>query len=362
LHQTIARNKVLSSIFLVLTLRHNSFLILKQTFFLMLLVAGIAACQRQTPMPAMGFYYWRTRLALSPKELDALPNSGQVPLYVRFFDVDVPSGDSLPRPIAPVEISSIPKNCTVVPVVFIKNRVFEHTDTFALQRLAYNVFSLLTTIAANKQLAISTVQLDCDWTLGTQQPYFYFLTHLGAISNFTLSATIRLHQVKYRKQTGIPPVSSGMLMFYNMGTINAGPNSSIYEAAIAASYTAAIRHYPLPLNLALPIFGWGIQLRNGRVVQLLNKMNSSHFGTDTNFAKQAGERWVAKHAGFKGGYYFEAGDIIKIEQASPAQLLQMAVQLRKYLQPSQIIFYDLDSINLQYYDQTIFKKVLAEFR
>ena len=45
-----------------------------------------------------------------------------------------------------------------------------------------------------------------------------------------MSATIRLHQVKYRADTGVPPVDRGMLMAYNLlPPDQAGERSSILD-------------------------------------------------------------------------------------------------------------------------------------
>ncbi len=44
-------------------------------------------------------------------------------------------------------------------------------------------------------------------------------------SGLPLSSTIRLHQIKYRERTGVPPVERGMLMFYNMGQFSADPEA-----------------------------------------------------------------------------------------------------------------------------------------
>jgi hypothetical protein len=345
---------------MLLSLSHKK-LAVKFAFLFIAIFVYCCGCRQHGQKPTLAFYYWRTQFHLSPAEQAALQHQALTPIYMRFFDVDLPTGAAFPQPIAPVQLTTVCKNYPIIPVVFIKNRVFERTDTFAVQRLARNVYELLYDMGFPYQLSYSQVQFDCDWTAGTRTMYFYFLTHFAAISNLNLSATIRLHQVKYRQQTGIPPVDTGVLMYYNMGSINAGPQNSIYEPVIAGQYSAEMRGYPLPLQLALPIFSWGIQLRDGKVVQLLNKINSHHFAGDTNFIPAGKERLIAREAGFKSGYYFQAGDVIKLEQVSPAQLLQMAAHLNKYIKPKQVIFYDLDSINLSFYDKAIFQKVLAEF-
>jgi hypothetical protein len=80
-----------------------------------------------------------------------------------------------------------------------------------------------------------------------------------------LSATIRLHQYKFPDRTGVPPADRGLLMFYNTGDIHDPdePNS-IFQPAAAEKYLhGAPPRYPLPLDVALPVFSWTLIYRDG---------------------------------------------------------------------------------------------------
>jgi hypothetical protein len=120
---------------------------------------------------------------------------------------------------------------------------------------------------------VRELQIDCDWTDLTRAAFFDFVTELRVLvhrEGALLSATIRLHQVKYRERTGVPPVDRGMLMFYNMGGITADADTrSIFDRARAESYLARLPEYPLPLDAALPIWSWTVHTRGDRVVGLL---------------------------------------------------------------------------------------------
>ena len=109
--------------------------------------------------------------------------------------------------------------------------------------------------------AIHEIQFDCDWTQSTKEKYFKFLRHFRQLQNdptFQLSATIRLHQIKFANQTGVPPVNRGMLMFYNMADLESikTPNS-ILDLEVAHQYIDSQTTYELPLDFALPIFSLG---------------------------------------------------------------------------------------------------------
>ena len=328
--------------------------------WLFLLLLPFLACQR--PTPAISFYYWKTTYQVSAADQQVLAANQVQDLYLRYFDLDWPPGAKEVSMLAPVKFGQTPdSNLHIIPVVFIKNRVFLQTPDSLLVVLAEHVAAGIQSISETAGIHYREIQVDCDWTRRTRDNYFKFLTSLKTKAAVPLSATIRLHQVKYPVQSGIPPVSRGLLMYYNMGYIADVPENSIYDEKNAAKYAAAIPDYPLPMDLALPIFSWGIQIRNGKVLHLLNKMNEADFAQDSMFEKTATNRYKAKQAGFKSGYYFQENDLVKIEQVSSSNLKEIAAGIRanKQYPFQQLIFYDFDARNYNRYEKTIFKDIAA---
>ncbi|MBN9298199.1 MAG: hypothetical protein J0I41_14390 [Filimonas sp.] len=311
----------------------------------------------------VSFYFWRTSFKLNETERATLAANHVDTLFTRYFDVAFAATDSAPRPEGVIRFSDSVKQ-VIVPVIFIRNSVFEKTDSGSISGLRDSIYSLLTRINTESGITISQVQFDCDWTEGTKNKYFYFLQQFKQKYPLRLSATIRLHQVKYRLRTGVPPVDYGVLMYYNMGAINAGDLNSVYDKNVADKYNAYVKSYPMPLDVALPVFAWGIQIRNGRVVGLLNKMNRKHFENDANFKAEGKDRFVTVQAGFKGGYYFQQGDEIKIEHIREDDLKEMCSDIiANPLYPvHRVIFYDLDESNIQQYDQKIFQAIADRIR
>ncbi|MBO9199324.1 MULTISPECIES: hypothetical protein [Niastella] len=326
---------------------------------LLVFVLLLAACQQQKPDRPISFYYWKTQFGLNGYEQDVLREHAVDTLYVRYFDIDFKPEATQPEPVSPIQLDSSIKRYNVVPVIFIKNRTFERLQPADINTLVVNVSRLVHQINQSQQLTTREIQFDCDWTESTRDNFFEFIRRYRDIAVCKISATIRLHQVKYKERTGIPPVNSGVLMYYNMGAINGDNNNSIYEKAIANRYNAYIRSYPLPLDVALPLFSWGLQLRNGRVVELLNKTNFTQFNNDSNFTILTNNRYQAKHACFKAGYYFQQGDEIKAEHVPAEDLLEITKQINQHTNRriGKLIFYDLDSTNLIQYEKDIYKKV-----
>lgn len=332
--------------------------------YLLLIVVGywwlLASCQQPPRSKSMAFYYWKTHFTIDSLEAAALQSNNVTSVYTRYFDIDFLPGDTAPRSISPISWDTAALPAQIIPVVYIKNRVFERLDSSGIARLSKNVQQLVNGISKTKKIINREIQFDCDWTETTRTAYFLFLSAYRSLSKQIITATIRLHQVKYPVKTGIPPVDKGVLMFYNMGEIDGGTGNSIYDKSIAERYTPAIKTYPLPLDIALPIFAWGLQLREGRVVKLLNKMNFLHFENDPNFTPLGQGRYGVKQPCFHGGYYFKEHDQVKTERVTEAQLLEMVDQVNRNSNHriGRLIFYDLDKENLVLYEKNSFRKIL----
>ncbi len=306
----------------------------------------------------ISFYYWRSAIALNKNEQKVLIDNGVKKIYIRYFDVSLNDMNE-PIPETPIKGDAKFENTEIVPVVYIKNNVFEKADSNRLKELPTNIFSLIEHIDQQFGTHPHEIQFDCDWTMGTKGKFFDFLKQFKAKYSYKLSATIRLHQFKYPNQTGIPPVDEGVLMYYNMGKIEADSLNSVYERQIALHYLENARPYPLTLNVALPIFGWGVRIRDGKVIQLLSKLSDRELENNNHFNKLQKNQYKVIESCFFKGFYFKQGDIIKIETIQEDQLLEMAKDLKKHLNKSfkEVIFFDLDTVNTNRYDKEIFKKV-----
>lgn len=326
-----------------------------------IIVFQLASCAQ--PKPSVSFYYWKTVFNLSPEERAVLKANHVKRLYVRYFDVELSEGKAMPR--SPVGFASKPEGWELVPVIYVKNEVML-SNTLDIADLASKVMTLVGSINAHEGLAApSEIQVDCDWSLDSKETYFKFIEALRAAGVKTISATIRLHQVKYVKSTGVPPVDRAVLMFYNMGHIAADSSNSIYERTTAARYTQNLHDYPLTLDVALPMFSWGLHIRGNKVIGLLTKVDDNVFLRDPNFKMKAAPFFEVTHNVLKLDHYFEQGDRIKIETVTTTDLSEMASDLSGELPatPGEIIFYDLDNFNLKHYrhEDDFYEKISSAF-
>lgn len=280
---------------------------------LFFLAICLSACQHKNK--TVSFYYWRATYAPDTTETDALKTNKVHTLYVRYFDVDWPDSDAAPAPLSPIRFDTLPTGYTVVPVILFHNRVFDRLDSTPSHALAEKVLALVRRIDVPAHLNPTETQFDCDWTERSRDNYFRFIRQYHALSGLTLSSTIRLHQIKYSDRIGIPPVDHGILVFYNMGNIDAGTGNSIYDRAVAHRYTPSLRNYPLLLDLALPIFPMNVQTPDGKT---------------------------------------------KTQHPTADDLLDMVDDVRRHSNQKirDLIFFDLDRQNLVQYDKGLFEEVL----
>src|ERR1700722_7859257 len=171
------------------------------------------SCQERTK--TMSFYYWDPTFNLDSVEGNTLQDNNVRTLYIRYFDVDWTPADSAPIPLAPFSYGTSPTNYTVIPFVSIRNRVFEKLLPTAIPAFAANIFARVRSINASRHLQNQEIQFDCDWTKRTRENYFFFLREYHRISVQSISAAIRMSQLKYPEQTGVPPVDYGVLFYFS---------------------------------------------------------------------------------------------------------------------------------------------------
>lgn len=130
-----------------------------------------------------------------------------------------------------------------------------------IEDLASRVNTFIQTQMKHLGLGVAKeIQIDCDWTAATHDDYFKFLELLKKESSVPMSVTLRLHLVKDRDKTGIPPVDRVYLMCYATSSpLENSDHNSILDLGILKNYLAHIQDYPIKkMTVALPIYSWDI--------------------------------------------------------------------------------------------------------
>ncbi|MCB9080526.1 MAG: hypothetical protein H6555_02325 [Lewinellaceae bacterium] len=315
----------------------------------------LSACQppKADVPPTRAFYHWQTRLQLSQPEQEYLQSLGVQRLYVRFFDVawDASRQEAVPLATAQVDTIGLGR-LQIVPTIFITNETLQQLSETAVDTLAARISRRIQEVGSPFGWQYPEIQIDCDWTATTRPRYFSLLQALRRYwpsMQTQLSATIRLHQIRYPDQTGVPPVDRGMLMCYNVGTLERwDTENAIFETATAQPYLQGkARQYALPLDIALPAFRWGVLFRNGQLIRLINDLDPAELQDTSRFVPLTAHRFQVKKSTYLTGYYLYRGDLLRLETADTSELEAATALLRRYFAadaPGTIAVYHLDSV------------------
>jgi hypothetical protein len=151
-----------------------------------------------------------------------------------------------------------------------------------------------------------------------------------------------------------------MLMLYNLDSpVAFQQTSSILDISEAGKYLVGQRPYPLPLDLACPVFHWIVRYRNREFqgfVQGLDpeSLKGSGFLTPkgNNFYQVVADTTV-------GNNYLRIGDWLKVEQATSKDI-QQTIALAMPLVSNDTMHlapFHLDPASIKQYDENLFKTI-----
>lgn len=306
--------------------------------------------------PQVSFYHWKTEVAVDSAAQRVMDTLQVKRLYVKYFDLDWDASHGEVVPLAPVQFQHLPEGDTeLVPTIFITNRSMMELPADQVNMLAQKTAAKIHERHPAQAPALREIQLDCDWTASTRERYFSFIRAVKKEvgSRVKLSATIRLHQVSGFRQTGVPPVDAGSLMFYNVGQVGRWEETnSILNLTAARPYlTDAIDRYPLKLRLALPLYSWGCVFRESDLLYLVNGLRQADLNDTMRFKSIGPQRYEVQKSTYLNSYYLYRGDRIRLEAIYPDSLHYVARQLADWMpsEVEEITFYHLDSDILRHW-------------
>ncbi|NII29844.1 hypothetical protein HB364_32500 [Pseudoflavitalea sp. X16] len=352
--------------------------------YLWVCIAGFIACRQRKPVVIRAYYYWQNSTTVAGEEKAFLRKHAVTKLYAKCLDIDWNSiNHAYPLTITNVHHIAYgfshyndTLNAKVVPVVFMTNKTFLQIDSTEIPMLATHI--LRKCIPGFDSLSIpehgsyhytvpEEVQFDCDWTITTEEKYFYFLrcvkAQLGA-RPVTISATIRLHQFKNPHLTGIPPADRGMLMVYNISRLTEyTPVNSIYDNEKAKPYFTRKKNYDLPLDIALPAYSWAIFFHHGKFSMIDNGLTRDSL-ENMSFLRRAPNGFYQVTADtVLSGLYIRPGDEIKMEKIEEATLLQAAEMAGRAINTAafSVALFDLSTPEIQNYRHETIEQVYTRF-
>lgn len=312
-------------------------------FVIFFLLLTFISCKKDKEH-AVDFYYWKSDVSFGETEQKYFKELNSEKLYIRFFDVDKTDNKILPQ--AKIRIFN-PKtlNAEYVPVVFITNRTFTGISEEGLEESVKNVNDLINIISRENSVPqVKEIQIDCDWTKNTRFAYFEFLKKLKTLSGKKISCTIRLHQIAYKKDTGVPPADKGYLMCYATSQpTEFTERNSILDMSLLKSYTKNINDYPLDFDIALPLYLWAVVTNHLGEIKLINNATREELEAEDHFKPIDENKYEVVDDFFFHGLYLNKGFKIKVEDISPDLLKEAKTYLNDKIERDyRIVYYHLD--------------------
>lgn len=327
-------------------------------FVVFVMLMGCASDSYQKPDYA--FYHWKSEAIFSDSYKDAIATAETKTVYMHYFDVDnlnAPTyyDDGVYPTYVLKNVDPAYQNFDIVPVVYITNSVLQ-TDGLVVADLADKITGIVQQISEKHfSKTFTRIQIDCDWTESTKNAYFELVTILK--NQFDVEVTIRLHQIKFKERTGIPPVAKGSLMLYNVGDLKDRNQNSILEAAVVHQYINKETSYPIPLSLGLPLFSQTVVSNTTNKVRLMQHTDREVLENDAHFRQTDAINFEVIRDTLYKGFYLSEGFNLKLEALQESEIVASYQHIKSStLDINEIIFYHLDETALA----TINLKTLLE--
>ena len=306
-----------------------------------------ASCRKSESVD-FSFYHWKAKAKYSQTIEKALQQADVSTIYMHYFDVQLEKGEGDGELFPVYVLNEVDKeyaNYDIVPVVFITNEAMKwEMDIENLSSRIHTLIDEISQLQFNKKIA--KIQLDCDWNTSSRDNYFELIELLK--KHYDVSVTIRLHQIKYKDKTGVPPVENGALMLYNVGKLDNEQQNSILQSDIVSSYIGENTAYPIDLKLALPVFSQTVIINKKNDIRLVKGVDRPSIKKDTEHFHQTDDNLfeVVKDTLYQG-FYLSEGYKLKLEEISESEIISSAAIIKNSkLNTSGIIFYHLDEQTL----------------
>ena len=105
-----------------------------------------------------------------------------------------------------------------------------------------------------------------------------------------------------------------------------------------------ILNWILSLDLALPLFQWGVVFREKQMIQLINQLSQAELSDTTRFQFINNHRWQVLKSTYLRGQYVYKGDVIRLETSSYQTLTEAMYLLQPYFKGKEfdLVFYHFE--------------------
>lgn len=308
-----------------------------------IVILFLVSCSSSVKETSVSVYWWKNKVEITDEMLQFNKANNIQKVYCKVADFRYNQlQNTIDIPLIHDKLSLEKQN--ILPVLYIENDIFRHFS----EDYVFNLFK--ETIDKLKQRKIISelthVQIDCDWTLSTKDRYFQFLNKLKSNCE-VVGVTLRLHQVKYYKTTGVPEVNYGVLMIYNLSSVaDFRVDNSIYDYDLALSYLKGHLHnYPMEIKAALPAFAWAAHFHHEKLSNILNLVTFEELVENENLTQLTDCRFVSTKAHFINATPISKHDVIRYEEPDLVSLKQLLGFLKQVVNQEklEVILFSLNA-------------------
>jgi hypothetical protein len=325
----------------------------KKIFCVLMFFLLISCADKKITVPYVSFFYWNVTFEPTDADRNFLSGLNSPKIYLRYFDViwDDVKKDAMPTD--KVVIKEDKSGMEIVPVVFITLKTLENMNHEKIPILASNIAKDIMAKSSRYDIKIKEIILDHDWNRVTREKYFALLRQMKKYFEddkfvMKVSSTIRLHQFRYFRQTGVPPVDKGYLMIYNTYSPKDFTVKNTILDIDSIKHYLDIKSYPLELAPCLPLFSWVIQYdENDKFIRLFQDLDAKEITNGSDFSRSK-NIFTAKRDMVIRGKKVLMGDRLKFDGAKTDDLSEIIKYLfLKGLLDEELIFYNYDRVSLK---------------
>jgi hypothetical protein len=124
-----------------------------------------------------------------------------------------------------------------------------------------------------------------------------------------------------------------------------------------------VKDYRLSLDIALPVFSWGVHQRNSEVISVINNMTITETRESGLFDEKAKGYFAPKTQCYYKGQSFLETDRLRVEEISPKRSLRAAQQIKPFLRDVNlhVALFQLDSATTVRYGENDFEELYSVF-
>lgn len=316
---------------------------------ILILLLLLIGCTKSSKVKNLSFYYWRSNFNLSENDFSFFSKNKVKKIYAKYFDVKWDKNLKTEKFIDMIKIgSNTIDDIDIIPVIYITYETLLNYKLENINNLSSSILDKINDINFSYGIKkYCEIQIDFDWNNTTKEKYFKLIKTLkDNLKNkkIIISSTIRLHQVKYFKKTGVPPADKGIIMIYQTDDVSDfSIDNSLLSVDMAKEYLKNIAKYPIQYDIALPIYTWTLQFDYTK--KLVRIIRDDFKYSEDDYNKIGDNRFEAKRDLFLKNKRIMKYDFLKVEKTRIEDCLRITdfVQKRSTQAGFNIIFFDYNT-------------------